>query len=196
MILSIATSSPPPQLLILTWTTICHYCCRHVPSFCPWPRTWPIVPTRGKSQVVNTWPSIVNSSKVVLSTRGKLSKSVLRIQMIKSHMFGKFRQVHIQDSTVWEHGTWEGEHSCDNKILFTAMLAFTTFLAPHLNIRLFCDNIPRMTWYKITQPPPIRCFNTFILCSTCVLPYSVVTLGTGDWYQDPQLPSLQSQCFL
>ena len=55
-------------------------------------------------QVVNTWPSIVNSSKVVLSTRGKLSKSVLRIQMIKSHMFGKFRQVHIQDSTVWEHG--------------------------------------------------------------------------------------------
>ena len=102
MMLSITTSSPPPQLLILTWTTICHYCCRHVASVLPLTTHVANCPYTG--QVVNTWPSIVNSSKVVLSTRGKLSKSVLRIQMIKSHMFGKFRQVHIQDSTVWEHG--------------------------------------------------------------------------------------------
>ena len=75
MILSIASSSPPPQLLILTWTTICHYCCRHVPSFCPWPRTWPIVPTRGKLST----PGLQLSTRLKLSTRGKLSKSVLRI---------------------------------------------------------------------------------------------------------------------
>ena len=92
-------------------------------------------------QVVNTWPSIVNSSKVVHTWQ------VVKIS---------FKNTDDQITHVWQippgsHpgfyslGAWEGEHSCDNKILFTAMLAFTTFLEPHLNIRLFCDNIPRMT---------------------------------------------------
>ena len=100
MILGIATSSPPPQLLILTWPTICHFILVNTwPVICPWPRTWQVVTTRGK---LSTGHRL--STHIKLSSRGKLSKSVLRIQMIKSHMFGKLSQVHIQDSTAWEHG--------------------------------------------------------------------------------------------
>ena len=168
MILGIATSSPPPQLLILTWPTICHFILVNTwPVFCLWPRTWQVVTTRGKLST----PGHRLSTRIKLSTRGKLSKSVSRIQMIKSHMFGKISQVHIEDS-FYSLGAWEREHSCDNKTLFTAMLAFTTFLAPHLNIRVFCDNIPRITWYKVTQPPPIIYLCCLVL--TCVLPVATV----------------------
>ena len=154
MILSIASSSPPPQLLILTWTTICHFVVTSVLLL-----TTPVASCPYTGQVVNTWLSVVNSSKVVHTWQVvKISFKNYRWSnhtcLANSTMF---------TSRILQSGSMGEGHSCDNKILFTAMLAFTTFLAPHLNIRLFCDNIPRMTWYKITQPPPVRCFNTFYI---------------------------------